>query len=243
MDPIEPLRVAGPSDFHRMPQEYQELLVYQMTIHAAGELSGADDYVKWFYPIAPNARERRACCRFAVDEMNHYMRTARVLGRIGVDVSYLLEQRIDERVEYRTELVRGVRSWAERAMVSFLGEAAVFEILLELEQSSYAPFAALFPRILREESRHIAHARSLVVELCRTGAGRSEAQEALERFWPISLDLFGSSNSERSERYRKWGLRRTSNAEARERFIRNHAPKVERLGLRVPPSDCNRRFL
>jgi ring-1,2-phenylacetyl-CoA epoxidase subunit PaaA len=42
--------VDGPEQFHRMPDEYKELVVHQMMAHTEGELSGADDYLELFYP-------------------------------------------------------------------------------------------------------------------------------------------------------------------------------------------------
>lgn len=237
-----PIVVETPEAFHQMPEEYRELVIRQLTIHAAGELSGADDYVHLFYPLAPNAYERKVCCEAAVDEMEHYSRAAAVLADLGVDVSYLLEKSIHERDEYATELVRGVETWAERACVSFLGESAVIEILEELKESSYKPAARMFPQVIQEERLHVAHGFRILRELCRTEEGRAESQAAVDKFWPISLDLFGTADSERNLRFQHWGLRQNTNEEARQRFVRNHAKHVERLGLKVPDPAANRKF-
>lgn len=235
--------VSTPDDFHKMPEEYKELATRLMLVHAEGELTGADDYTQIFYHLAPNAYEARVCCKRAAEEIDHYMLTAKVLSDIGVDCSDMLKQNMYERPYYPTDFVRDIRTWMERGMFSLLGETVVLYHMLEFQESSYKPFADIFARIIREENVHVAHGRRIVKEACETAEGRAEAQAALDRFWPIALDLFGRSDSARSPRYVRWGLRKTANTELRERFIRKTRPKLATLGLICPDDMANRKFV
>lgn len=79
--------------------------------------------------------------------------------------------------------------------------------------------------------------------MCSEAKGKKEIQLALERMWPVTLDSFGTSNSKRSLLYKKWGLRKYSNQEARENFIAITKPKLEKLGLNVPSNSENRKFI
>ena len=55
--------------------------------------------------------------------------------------------------------------------------------------------------------------------------------------------MFGSSGSRRSERYRFWGLKRRTNAEARAQYLREVNPLIEAMGLRVPDPIARREFV
>jgi ring-1,2-phenylacetyl-CoA epoxidase subunit PaaA len=226
-----------------MPKIYRDLLIRQTTVHTEGELSGADDYVKIFYPMAPNAYEKRICCERAAEEVDHFMRGAKVLAEIGVDVSYMMEQDLSERSLYATEAVKDIETWEERALFSFLGEAAVLDQLTEMAESSYRPLAAIFPKILRDEQVHVAHGYRITRDYCSSDEGRARIQAALTTWWPRTLDLFGTSTSERSRLNVEWGLRKYTNEEARQRFIAKTRPKLESLGLDVPSDVEGRKFL
>jgi 1,2-phenylacetyl-CoA epoxidase catalytic subunit len=52
--------------------------------------------------------------------------------------------------------------------------------------------------------------------------------------------MFGRSGSKRSERYRYWGLKRRSNEQARNQYIKEVRPLIVKLGLQVPSVEKNR---
>lgn len=235
--------VPGPTEFHAMPQEYKDLVIRQMLVHTEGELSGADDYVHIFYPMTKDAFEKKVCTERAAEEIDHYVKGAKVLSDIGVDTTFMLEQTLEERDLFATEAVKEINNWAERALFSFLGEAAVLEMLYEMAESSYAPIADMCPDIIKEEKVHVAHGFRIAREMAQTESGKEQIQAALERWWPVTLDMFGKSNSKRSELYLKWGLRKYSNEEARQRFMAITKPKIEKLGLVIPDDLKNRAFV
>lgn len=241
---VGPASVKDVADFRNMPDEYQKLATRLMLVHTEGELTGADDYTQIFYNFAPNAFEKQVCCERASEEVQHYDLSAQVLGELGVDTSNMLKQHFLERPYYPNELVRGVKNWMERGIFSFIGEAVVLEHLLEFAESSYKPFADIFVKqIISDEHTHVAHGYRIVKDACRTQAGILDAQQALNRLWPHLLDLFGRSDSERSQLYVKWGLRKTTNEALRIQFIKKTMPRLTALGLEVPDSIANRSFV
>jgi ring-1,2-phenylacetyl-CoA epoxidase subunit PaaA len=239
----EQVVVNNPEEFSRMPDEYRELVVRQMMVHTEGELTGADDYVQIFYPMAPNAYEKQVCCERAAEEVNHYILGAKLLADIGVDTGYMLGQSIAERNLYATEIVKEVNNWAERGFFSFLGEAAVLAQLLEMSESSYRPIGEMLESVVKDEKIHVAHGYRIIRDMCKTEDGRAEAQQALERMWPATLDVFGRTDSRRSRLYLQWGLRKYANDEARRRFSEKTRPKLQELGLRVPDDGANRKYV
>lgn len=241
---IGPHSVKTPEDFRQMPQEYQDLATRLMLVHTEGELTGADDYTQVFYKLAPDAYEKRVCCERAAEEIDHYRLGAAVLDDIGVDTTDMLQQDYMTRPYYPNELVRGIRNWAERGIFSFIGEAIVLEHLFEFEQSSYRPFADIFiSQITRDEHVHVAHGYRIVRNACQTEEGHAAIQAALNRLWPHLLDLFGRSDSKRSPLYVKWGLRQTTNAELRKRFIKKITQRLKGMELAVPAPQRGRAIL
>ncbi|WP_394824099.1 Phenylacetic acid catabolic protein [Pendulispora albinea] len=235
--------VEGPEQFHRMPDEYKELVVHQMMAHTEGELSGADDYLELFYPMTQDPFEKKVCCERGGEEVDHYRKGAKVLSDIGHDAAFMMDVPLQDRSLYATEAVKRIDSWPERGFFSLLGEAAVFDILLEMSESSYKPIAEMCPGVIREERVHVAHGLRIIRGLCQTPEGKAQAQTALRRWWPVALDVFGRSGSKRSQLYVKWRLRKYTNEQARDRFIEATAPKLRQLGLEVPDNHENRRFL
>ena len=240
------IEVEDAATAEKMPEEYRALLVKQLLAHAEGELNGGDNYIMFAAPMAPDAFELKVCYANAADEVDHYLRTARLLAELGIDCSYMLKQRLEARRAYRTELLNGSHrdkaSWIARGMTSLLAEGAAIDIIEEMVESSYKPFAAICPRIFDEEKVHVAHGLRIVRDACLDGAAE-EVQKALNLIWPMALDLFGRSKSERSAKYVQWGLRKYSNEDARQRFIEKTRPKLEALGVTPPDATLNRRFL
>jgi len=243
----QPIVVENAEHFARMPLEYQELVKKQLTAHAEGDLNCADNYIMVAAPMAPDAFELRTCYANAADEVDHYHRTAKVLSEIGLDCSYMLRQRLEARTAYPTELLNRSHidraTWIARGLTSLLAEGAALEIIEEMCESSYRPFAAICPRIHEEEKVHVGHGYRISAQFCSDRASLPEVQNALALIWPMVLDLFGRSTSTRSQLYVKWGLRKYENEEARQRFIELTRPKLQGLGLEVPDAHANRRFV
>ena len=236
------MQVKNSNDFREMPNEYQELVLHQLRQHAEGELVGADDYLIFFYPLAPDAYERKVCCERAAEELDHYMRAATILEDIGFDAAPMLRQNIHQRQYYKTEGVVRVNSWLMRGYFSMLGEAAVLSLIEEMSKSSYLPIAEMTRQVIIDEYGHVAHGQRIVEKFIYEN-GVEAAQNDFELAWGMTLDLFGNSTSDRSVKYVKWGLRQYTNHEARDIFKSKFEPKMRELGLVIPPDGLNRKFM
>ncbi|MET0793585.1 MAG: Phenylacetic acid catabolic protein [Polyangiaceae bacterium] len=242
-NPLPPRFVRSPEDFFEMPEEYRKLVVHQMKVHTEGEATGSDDYARIFYPMTKDPYEKMMCCHLAAEEMDHHLLGLDVLKSIGVDASYMADLHMKDRKLFDNEVVKKIDTWAERGFFAFIAEAAAFAQIEEFSRSSYQPIAEMTESILRDEKGHIAHGHRIVLNLCRTAEGKAEAQGALNRMWPATLDLFGRSDSPRSAAYVRWGLRQLRNNDARVRFAAATRPKLEKLGLTVPDDNLNRKFV
>jgi ring-1,2-phenylacetyl-CoA epoxidase subunit PaaA len=92
-------------------------------------------------------------------------------------------------------------------------------------------------RICKEENFHKRQGFEIVATLASgTPEQKAMVQDALERWWWPSLMMFGPSDkdSPNSADLLRWGVKKKSNDELRQRFINLTIPQVQAVGLTVP---------
>ena len=225
-----------------MPEEYQQLLGRVLTIQADCEIGGPHLYVKDMLLTAPTKVNQLLVARTAAEEMDHYRKIAVLAGEIGVDTSFLLS--IPNQKRY-LEAFRGlISSWEDFAVFGFLIDRVGRFQLEEFLDCSYLPLQRALPEILKEEMGHVGFGTNQTADMALKGG---EQQEKIQRsidFWYVkALDMFGRSDSERSNRYCHWGLKRRSNTQARREFQQEVEPLIQQLGLVVPDPVAGRQYL
>ncbi|HKS59796.1 MAG TPA: Phenylacetic acid catabolic protein, partial [Thermoplasmata archaeon] len=119
--------------------------------------------------------------------------------------------------------------------------------LRAFQECSYGPLARAMPLMLSEEQLHLNFGASVLKRMAKLGAkyagSKAEAQEAVAKWYPRALDMFGHSNSETSRKAINFGLKRWTNEEARQKYIDEVTPLVASMGLELPPADFDRRIL
>jgi 1,2-phenylacetyl-CoA epoxidase catalytic subunit len=229
-------------DVPNMPAEYKDLLARVLTIQADCEIGGPHLYVDKLLPGAPDATKRLIVARTAAEEIDHFRKVLQVAAGIGLDLTYLLRRSNQERA---VDAFRGeIATWEDYAVFGFLIDRIGRYQMEEFEGGSYAPLDAICPGILSEELGHTENGRVFTAELANgTEDQRRRVQEAINRWYPKGLDMFGQSGSRRAERYIEWGLKRRPNERAREQYIAEVNPLIEDMGLQVPDPEANRKFL
>ena len=226
-------------DVDKMAPEYQDLLKRVLAIQADCEIGGPHLYVKDILPNAPTQADQMLVAKTAAEEMDHYRKFARLAGEIGLDVSYVLSWPNQKRY---VEAFRGkISTWEDFAVFGFLIDRVGRYQLEEFMNCSYQPLAEILPQVIKEEMGHIGYGASKAAELAAQGdESKERLQRAVDFWYPKALDMFGRSGSKRSERYRYWGLKRRSNEQARQEYIREVDPLIVKLGLQVPDTDEGR---
>ena len=229
-------------DLEKMPAEYKELLERVLTIQADCEIGGPHLYVKDILPTAPSQVNQLIVARTAAEEMDHYRKIAKLAGDIGTDTSFLLSIPNQKR---SLEAFRGViKTWEDFAVFGFLIDRVGRYQLEEFLDCSYLPLQRILPEILKEEIGHIGFGTHQTAELAAKGDEERERVQRSVDFWYIkALDMFGRSDSERSNRFCHWGLKRRSNSQARWEFIKEVGPIIQGMGLTVPDPIKDRKFL
>ncbi len=96
---------------------------------------------------------------------------------------------------------------------------------------------------MKEEEGHLEFGTNKTAELAaKGGESKERVQKAINYWYVKGLDMFGRSESPRSERYRYWGLKRRTNTEAREQYRKEVNALIEQVGLQVPDLEQNRLF-
>jgi ring-1,2-phenylacetyl-CoA epoxidase subunit PaaA len=228
-------------DFEKMDPEYKDLLQRILAIQADCEIGGPHLYVEDILPRAPTKVDQLIVARTAAEEVDHFRKMARLVGEIGVDVSYILSRPNQERY---VEAFRGkITTWEDFAVFGFLVDRVGRYQLEEFVDCTYAPLDRVLPDILREEVGHLDYGTNKTAEMAAQGGEMKErAQRAVDYWYVKALDMFGRSDSRRSERYRYWGIKRRSNAQAREDYINEVNPMIEQMGLRVPDQNKGRLY-
>lgn len=226
----------------QMSPEYQDLLTRVLTIQADCEIGGPHVYGERWQLRAPSADDMHRLSRIIGEEIDHFRKFNRLLKDVQIDGTALLWK--DNAQRYLDAFkVTDVPTWGDIAVFCFLIDRVGKYQVEEFINSTYLPLNAILPGILSEEIGHVAYGHAKMKELCSDRKGREEAQRALNRWYPIALDMFGRSESRRSERYIEWGLKRRTNAEGRKAYMGEIHPLIAELGLDVPEETRGRKYL
>ncbi|MEO7549454.1 MAG: Phenylacetic acid catabolic protein, partial [Ramlibacter sp.] len=80
---------------------------------------------------------------------------------------------------------------------------------------------------------------SLMVQMTGTPAQRAMVQDAVDRWWWPVLAMFGppDANSPNSAQGMRWGIKRISNDELRQKFVDATVPQAKIMGVTLPDPD------
>ncbi len=221
-----------------LPGEYRELLLHLLEAH--NENFGSEWYrnhLKYLFDqamdLAPDPESRFRMAQFLGDEATHGWMFYTLTREMGVDTSaWGIKLKVfDDHLQ----------SWPDYVFFNALGDLAGTYQATQMANSSFLPLARVGKKVERDEWGHSKMGELHLKNLCATPEGKAQAQEALKRWWPVALDMFGFSNSKRNERYRYWGIKQQTNGELRERFRKHARPMLERNGLVVPDDNAGRK--
>jgi len=128
-------------------------------------------------------------------------------------------------------------TYADVGVIGWLVDGAAICNQVPLCRSSYGPYARAMIRICKEESFHQRQGYELLLTMMRgTAAQKDMAQDATNRFWWPSLMMFGPPDdaSPNTEQSMKWGIKRHTNDELRQRFVDMTVPQADKLGVTLP---------
>lgn len=231
-----------------MTEEYKENLINLMLMQADSEVAGAFGYVPWIMK-APTTAEMLAVATIAKDEVRHGRVMYKLLQDLGVDVDARVKDfdfnlRVGDEVELGVTRAAAdnrvnifyypINTWYDFIMFNVLMDRGAGHQLEDSEMSSYGPWRRVMEGIMKEEMMHVAHGDSWLVKLARDPKEKDNVQEALNRWFPRVMNIFGKPNSRRNKVYIKLGLKKRDNHDVRLSFEADVRKLVERAGLEMP---------
>lgn len=228
--------------------DLRKLIVKLMVIQADTEFASVQQHRPWL-DRAPTLEDRWIESRIIADEARHGLQACRILRDFGEEGQRYIDEVLAMREgEHKLDAFNMTFDrWGDvGAFTCFVDRVGGYQ-LRSFQECSYGPLARAIPLMLSEEQLHINFGFNVLRRMVQPGskyAGpREDAQEAVLRWYPRALDMFGHSNSETSRKAVECGLKRWTNEEARERYIGEVTPLIASLGLELPPADFDRRVL
>jgi ring-1,2-phenylacetyl-CoA epoxidase subunit PaaA len=226
-----------------MPEAYRNTLVRQIAQHAHSEIIGMQPERNWI-TRAPSLRRKAILMAKVQDEAGHGLYLYAAAETLGVERAELLDKLHSGRQKYSSIFNYPTLTWADIGAIGWLVDGAAIVNQVPLCRCSYGPYARAMVRICKEESFHQRQGFEILHTLSKgTPAQHAMAQDAVDRWWWPSLMMFGPPDSGAAEGHghteqsMRWGIKRFSNDELRQRFVDMTVPQAEVLGLRLPDAE------
>jgi ring-1,2-phenylacetyl-CoA epoxidase subunit PaaA len=222
-----------------MPEAYRKTLIRQIAQHAHSEIIGMQPEGNWI-SRAPSLRRKAILMAKVQDEAGHGLYLYAAAETLGVDRAELLDALHTGRQKYSSIFNYPTLTWADVGAIGWLVDGAAIVNQVPLCRCSYGPYARAMVRVCKEESFHQRQGFEALYTLSHgTPEQKAMAQDAVNRYWWPSLMMFGPSDADstHSEQSMRWGIKRFSNDELRQRFVDMTVPQAEALGLTLPDPD------
>jgi ring-1,2-phenylacetyl-CoA epoxidase subunit PaaA len=222
-----------------MPERYRRQLIRMMSQHAHSEVVGMLPEGNWI-TRAPSLRRKMSLLAKVQDEAGHGLYIYCGTETLGVDRHELLQQLLAGKAKYSSIFNYPTLTWADIGCIGWFVDGAAIVNQTMLAKASYGPYARAMVRICREENFHKRQGYEIMAILARgTPEQRSMAQDAVNRWWWPSLMMFGPHDSEssNSDELMRWGVKRKSNDELRQRFVNLTIAQAKAIDLVLPDPD------
>ena len=232
-----------------MSDDYFDNLANLMLQQADSELAGAFGYVPWIMR-APSTEEKLAVANIVKDEVRHARAMYRLLEELGIDSdSHVAKHDYNFRVDLRGDDLKNKRAaddrrvnifyypidtWADFVMFQFCMDRGAGHQLEDVRKSSYGPWKREIERIFKEEMMHVNHGDYWVKKMALDRSTKEEAQTALNKWYPRTMNIFGRPKTRKNQVYKGYGLKQRDNEEVRASFRDEVRLKCSEWGLRLP---------
>ena len=223
-----------------MPADYRKTLVRQISQHAHSEVVGMLPEGNWI-TRAPSLKRKAILLAKVQDEAGHGLYLYSAAETLGTSRDQMFDALHSGKAKYSSIFNYPTTSWADVGVIGWLVDGAAIMNQVPLTRCSYAPYARAMIRVCREESFHQRQGfESLLTMMTKgTEAQRAMVQDAVDRWWWPSLMMFGPPDAEspNSAQSMRWGIKRISNDELRQKFVDACAEQAKVLGVTLPDAE------
>ena len=222
-----------------MPEAYRKTLVRQISQHAHSEIVGMLPEGNWI-SRAPSLKRKAILIAKVQDEGGHGLYLYSAAETLGTSRDQMLDALHTGRAKYSSIFNYPTLGWADIGVIGWLVDGAAIMNQIPLCRCSYGPYARAMIRICKEESFHQRQGfENLMTMMQGTPAQRGMVQDAVNRWWWPVLAMFGppDADSPHSAQGIRWGIKRISNDDLRQRFVDATVPQAAVLGVTLPDPD------
>jgi len=220
-----------------MPEHYRKTLVRQISQHAHSEIVGMLPEGNWI-TRAPTLKRKAILLAKVQDEGGHGLYLYAAAETLGTSRDQMIEALHSGKAKYSSIFNYPTLTWADVGVIGWLVDGAAIMNQVPLCRCSYAPYARAMVRICREESFHQRQGYDALLTMMTKGtpAQKDMVQDAVNRWWWPSLMMFGPPDAEspNSAQSMRWGIKRISNDELRQKFVDACVDQARVLGVTLP---------
>jgi len=220
-----------------MPEHYRKTLIRQISQHAHSEIVGMLPEGNWI-SRAPTLKRKAILLAKVQDEGGHGLYLYAAAETLGTSRDQLLDALHTGRAKYSSIFNYPTLTWADMGVIGWLVDGAAIMNQVPLCRCSYAPYARAMIRICREESFHQRQGYEALLTMMTQGtpAQRNMVQDAVDRWWWPSLMMFGPPDAEspNTAQSMRWGIKRISNDDLRQKFVDATVEQAKVLGVTLP---------
>ena len=223
-----------------MPEHYRKTLLRQISQHAHSEIVGMLPEGNWI-TRAPTLKRKCILLAKVQDEAGHGLYLYAAAETLGSSRDQMIEALHSGKAKYSSIFNYPTLSWADMGSIGWLVDGAAIMNQVPICRCSYAPYARAMVRVCREESFHQRQGFDALLTMMQKGtdAQRAMVQESVTRWWWPALMMFGppDDQSPNTAQSMRWGIKRISNDDLRQKFIDSAVPQAEVLGVTFPDPD------
>ena len=223
-----------------MPEHYRKTLLRQISQHAHSEIVGMLPEGNWI-TRAPTLKRKCILLAKVQDEAGHGLYLYAAAETLGSSRDQMIEALHSGKAKYSSIFNYPTLSWADMGSIGWLVDGAAIMNQVPICRCSYAPYARAMVRVCREESFHQRQGFDALLTMMQKGtdAQRAMVQESVNRWWWPALMMFGppDDQSPNTAQSMRWGIKRISNDDLRQKFIDSAVPQAEVLGVTFPDPD------
>ena len=219
-----------------MPEAYRKNVLRQISQHAHSEVIGMQPEGNWI-TRAPTLRRKAILLAKVQDEGGHGLYLYSTAETLGTSRDEMIEKMHQGTAKYASIFNYPALTWADIGAIGWLVDGAAIVNQVSLQRTSYGPYSRAMIRICKEESFHQRQGYQIMLVLAQGSPEQKQmAQDALNRWWWPSLEMFGPPDAEsaHSQQSMKWKFKRQSNDKLRQKFIDQTVPQAEFIGLTIP---------
>jgi ring-1,2-phenylacetyl-CoA epoxidase subunit PaaA len=220
-----------------MPEHYRKTLVRQISQHAHPEIVGMLPEGNWI-TRAPTLKRKTILLAKAQDEAGHGLYLYSAAETLGTSRDQMVHALHTGKAKYSSIFNYPTLTWADVGVIGWLVDGAAIMNQIPLCRCSYAPYARAMIRVCKEESFHQRQGFDALLVMMKEGTPEQRAmvQDATNRWWWPSLMMFGppDADSPNTAQSMRWGIKRLSNDDLRQKFVDATVPQAAVLGVSLP---------